>query len=264
MRLLIDSAGIKSEDAVLEVGCGTGSLTEGLAREARKVVSVEVDQTVARIARGRLAGAENIEIINTDALESKNAINPDVVRALTAARKSCGGRLLLVANLPYNIASPLMLNLVRGEVIADAMYVTIQKEVADRMTAAPGSGNYGILSIFLGATGEVKSIRTLKPSVFWPRPKVDSAMVGFVRNRAKSERIADMELFSEIVHLFMGHRRKIVLSCCKLADGKLRQIADWGEILENCQISPKRRPETLSPEDYLCIANCAGNSIFLY
>ena len=264
MKLLVDSANIQKDDVVLEVGCGTGSMTGLLAQKAGRVIAVELDRNLAEIAEKQLADAKNIQLINTDILESKHKFNQTVSDALALAREQHRGRLLLVSNLPYDVASSLMMNLVTGPTVADAMYVTIQKEVADRMTAAPGSGNYGILSIFLGATGEVKSIRTLKPSVFWPRPKVDSAMVGFVRNRAKSERIADMELFSEIVHLFMGHRRKIVLSCCKLADGKLRQIADWGEILENCQISPKRRPETLSPEDYLCIANCAGNSIFLY
>ncbi|MHC4325354.1 MAG: rRNA adenine N-6-methyltransferase family protein, partial [Planctomycetota bacterium] len=123
---------------------------------------------------------------------------------------------------------------------------------------------YGILSIFLGATGAVKTIRTLKPAVFWPQPQVDSAMVGFVRNQAKSDRIANMELFSEIVHLFMGHRRKTLLSCSKLARGKLEKINNWSAIFEQCSINPKKRPETLNPEEFIAIANCAGNSPFLY
>jgi 16S rRNA (adenine1518-N6/adenine1519-N6)-dimethyltransferase len=187
-----------------------------------------------------------------------------VVSALALAREECRGRILLVANLPYDVASSLMMNLVTGPTIADAMYVTVQKEVADRMTAAPVSSNYGILSIFLGATGQVKTIRTLKPAVFWPQPQIDSAMVGFVRNQAKSDRIANMELFGETVHLFMGHRRKTLLSCSKLARDRLAEIADWPEIFEQCCINPKQRPETLSPEDYINIANYAGNSLFLY
>ncbi len=144
------------------------------------------------------------------------------------------------------------------------MYVTVQKEVADRMTAAPASSDYSILSIFLAATGDVKTIRTLKPAVFWPQPQVDSAMVCFIRNQAKSDRIENMELFSETGHLFMGHRRKTLLSCSKLARGRLAKIADWPEIFEQCSINPKQRPETLSPEDYIAIANYAGNSLFLY
>jgi 16S rRNA (adenine1518-N6/adenine1519-N6)-dimethyltransferase len=119
------------------------------------------------------------------------------------------------------------------------------------------------LSIFLGATGDIKTIRTLKPAVFWPQPQVDSAMISFIRNQSKFDRIVNMELFSEIVHLFMGHRRKILLACSKLALGRLAEIADWPEIFEQCCINPKQRPETLSPENYIDIANCAGNSLFL-
>jgi 16S rRNA (adenine1518-N6/adenine1519-N6)-dimethyltransferase len=264
MRLLVDSANIQKDDIVLEVGCGTGSMTGALAEKAGRVFAVELDRNLYEIATKQLSDAENLQLINADILESKHTLNHAVVAALALAREQCRGRFLLVANLPYDVASSLLMNLIMGPTIADAMYVTVQKEVADRMTAAPASSNYGILSIFLGATGDVKMIRTLKPAVFWPRPQVDSAMVSFVRNQAKSDRISNMELFSEIIHLFMGYRRKTLLSCSKLARGKLAEIADWSEIFEQYSINPKQRPETLSPEEYIAIANCAGNSLFLY
>ena len=260
MRLLIDSADITADDIVLEVGCGTGSLTEGLAEQAGKVISVELDRTVAEIARTRLAEADNVEIINTDALASKNTISPAVIDALALARRSCPGRTLLVANLPYNIASPLMLNLAAGESAADAMYVTVQKEVAERMTAKAGGGDYGTLSIFLAATGDVKKIRTLKPSVFWPRPQVDSAMVAYIHDEAKAGRIRDMTVFAEVVRLFMGHRRKTVSACTKLACGGLAAIHNWPEILDKCSIDPADRPEQLRPEDYIAIANLCSDA----
>jgi len=264
MRLLVDSANIHKDDVVLEVGCGTGSMTKALAEETGRIIAVELDRNLSKIAEKQLAMSENVEIINTDILESKNTLSQTVTKALGLAGRKCPGRMLLVANLPYSAASPVIMNLVTGPTTADGMYVTVQKEVADRMTAAPASSDYGILSIFLAATGDVKTIRTLKPAVFWPQPQVDSAMVCFIRNRAKSDRIANMELFSEIVHLFMGHRRKTLLSCSKLARGKLAEIADWPEIFEQCSINPKQRPETLSPEDYIKMANYAGNSLFLY
>lgn len=262
MRLLVDSANIQKNDVVLEVGCGTGSMTGALVEKAGRVIAVELDPNFSKIAQKQLSDAENLQIINADILESKHTLNQTVVSALAVARQKCQGRILLVANLPYDVASSLMMNLVMGPAIVDAIYVTVQKEVAQRMTAAPGSSNYSVLSIFLGATGDVKTIRILKPAVFWPQPQVDSAMVAFVRNHVKSDRIANMELFSEIVHLFMGHRRKTLLSCSKLARGKLVKIADWPEIFEQCCINPKQRPETLSPEEYIAIANCVGNSLF--
>ncbi|HEC02824.1 MAG TPA: ribosomal RNA small subunit methyltransferase A [Phycisphaerales bacterium] len=263
MRLLVDSAGIKSNDVVLEVGCGTGSLTKSLAERAGRVIAVELDRNLAEIAGERLAISDNTQLINTDILESKHTINRDITGAVALARKKHKGRFLLVANLPYNVASPVMMNLLTGPTKADAMYVTVQKEVAERMTAEVGSGHYGILSIFLAATGDVRTIRVLKPTVFWPQPQVDSAMVGFVRDRAKSDRIADMELFGETVHLFMSHRRKTVRSCCKFAEGRLARVADWPEIFEKCGIDPAVRPEKLSPEDYVAISGRAAKSVFL-
>jgi 16S rRNA (adenine1518-N6/adenine1519-N6)-dimethyltransferase len=264
MQLLVDSANIQKDDIVLEVGCGTGSMTELLAQKAGRVIAVELDRNLSEIAGKQLQDAKNIILLTADVLENKHSLNQTVADALALTRKQCRGRILLVSNLPYDAASSLMMNLLTGPTIADAMYVTVQKEVADRMTAAPACKNYGILSIFLGATGKVKTIKTLKPAVFWPQPKVDSAMVSFVRNREKSDRIADMVLFGEIVHLFMGHRRKTILSCSRLALGKLAQITNWPEIFEQCNINPTRRPETLSPEEYISIANYAGNSPFLY
>ena len=263
-RLLVESANIQKNDVVLEVGCGTGSMTELLAEKAGRTIAVELDRNLSEIAAKQLSDAKNVQLLNVDILESKHTLNLAVAGDLALAQEQCRGRILLVANLPYDVASSLIMNLIMGPTIADAMYVTVQKEVADRMMAAPASGNYGILSIFMGATGEVKTIRTLKPEVFWPRPKVNSAMVSFVRNRAKSGRIANLKLFGEIVHLFMGHRRKILLSCSKLALGKLAQITNWPEIFEQCHINPTRRPETLGPEEYISIANSVGNSPFLY
>ena len=201
MRLLVDSANINSNDIVLEVGCGTGSLTGELVEKAGFVISVELDRTLAGLAKSSLGSADNIELINTDILKNKNNLSHSVVSALQSARKKYPGRTLLVANLPYNVASPTMLNLITGPAAADAMYVTVQKEVADRMTAVTGSGDYGILSILLSAVGDIKTIRVLRPSVFWPQPQVDSAMVGFVRIEEKYRRIEDMDLFSETVNL---------------------------------------------------------------
>jgi 16S rRNA (adenine1518-N6/adenine1519-N6)-dimethyltransferase len=255
MRLLVDAANIGSSDIVLEVGCGTGSLTEALAWRAGVVIAVEIDTALAEIAKRELKDFGNVEIINTDILKSKTTISPVVTDALALTRKKYPGRILLVANLPYNVASPVMLNLLTEPVVADAMYVTVQKQVAERMVAAPGSKDYGTLSIFLSATGEIKTIRVLKPTVFWPQPQVDSAMVSFVRNKDKVERVLDMELLGDIVNLFIGHRRKMLKACTRFARGKLASIANWPEIFQRCSIDPTARPEQLSTQDYISLAN---------
>ena len=255
IRMLVNSAHINNNDIVLEVGCGTGSLTEALAECAGKVIAVELDQTLAKIAKRQLAKAENVEVIDADILENKNTISRTVADTLQLCQKEYSGRILLVTNLPYNVASPVMLNLITGPTKADSMYVTVQKEVAQRMTASPGSSDYGTLSIFLGATGDAKIIRILKPTVFWPQPQVNSAMVSFIRRNDKVSRIHSMEFLGEVVHLFMQHRRKTLKACTKFATGKLAEIHNWGEIFKQCSIDPTLRPEQLSPENYIAIAN---------
>jgi len=255
MRLLVDFADIRTDDIVLEVGCGTGSLTQALAERAGTVVAVELDHGLIQIAQAQLANNRNVDIIGADILKNKNVINPLVVNTLNRVRQRNTGRILLVANLPYNVASPLILNLATGSIVVDSMFVTIQKEVADRMTALPGSADYGTLSIILGALGQVRRIKLLKPTVFWPSPQVDSAMVSFVYKKQMADHIVDTKLFIQIVRLFMGHRRKTLRACTRFAKGRLAVIENWTELFERVSVDAEHRPEELSPEDYIAIAN---------
>jgi len=255
VRFLLDAAQIESADTVLEVGCGTGSITQALAERAARVVAVELDPTLAALARSQLDPLPNVNLAHADILPNKGTLNPAVVAALDGAREIGGGRLLLVANLPYDVASALMLNLVKGPLIADEMVVTVQKEVGQRMEAAPKSRDYGTLSILLGATGRVRTLRLLKPSVFWPPPGVDSAIVQFVRDTEKCGAIEDMTVLGEVVNLFIGHRRKMLRACAKHASEALGDRDRWMERFERCGIDPKQRPEALWPEQYVALAN---------
>jgi 16S rRNA (adenine1518-N6/adenine1519-N6)-dimethyltransferase len=267
MRLLIDTADIKKNDVVLEVGCGTGSLTEAIAEKAGFCVAVEIDGVLAAIAKEQLADRSNIEIIVADALKNKFEINPFVIDALNRARDKNKGRLLLVANLPYVAATPIMLNLITGNIVADstsspqadAMFVTVQKEVANRMAAHPGTKDYGTLSILLAATGEVKHIRTLKPTVFWPQPQIDSAMISYTRDAEKLKAIKSIETLSKVAGAFLQHRRKMLKSCCKMITGTLEGI-DWSEVFIKCDINPDIRPDHLKPEQFVAIANLCCES----
>jgi len=273
LRLLVDSAEPGPDDVVLEVGCGSGSLTQSLAERAGMAVAVEIVRTLALIAKSQLAGRENVQIVNADVLSGKGSLNPEVVEALERARdrfRSTGpsqrgsetslGRLLLVSNLPYDVASPVMIHLAKGPVTADAMFVTVQKEVAERMTAWPGSRDYGTLSIFLQATGDVEILRILKPSVFWPPPAVDSAMIRFVRDERKSRRIANMAVLSDVVGLLMGHRRKMLRACLKSVPAHLGDWDLWMRILEQQGVDPTLRPGDLTAAQYVDLANAVGQS----
>jgi len=267
MRLLVDSAQIGPADVVLEVGPGTGSLTEALAESAGQVVAVEIDKNVAELAQSRLAGAPNVQILNTDALSNKGSLAPAVIQAVelarTRLRQTCptpdAARLMLVANLPYDVASPVMINLVKGPLVVDAMCVTVQKEVAQRMIAPPGGRDYGTLSIFLQAAGEVEMLRTLPPGAFWPPPQVDSAIVRYRRSEQKSRQIADMDLFSAVINLFIGHRRKMLRACAKQAPPQLGGKEIWPAIFEQLGIDPTRRPEEIPPEQYVEMATLLGD-----
>jgi len=261
MRILIDLAEIHSNDVVLEVGCGTGSLTSGIAEKAGAVITVEIEDTLAKIATRQLEKFNNVQLVLCDILENKNTIEASVLSAIESAKNKFNGRLMLVANLPYSVACPVMLNLVTGPVTADCMYVTVQKEVGDRMTAAAGSKHYGSLSIMLAATGDIKMERTLKPTVFWPEPQIDSAMLSFVRKPEKVEAIHNMPILSELVALFIGHRRKMLKACAKLAQGDLAQIHNWSTVFQDCVIDPHKRPEELTAQNYISLANLCAEQL---
>lgn len=255
MRLLIEYAEITRNDVILEVGCGTGSLTEQLIRQAGSVIAVEIDKKLAEITKKQLKDAKNLKIINADILADKNHINPVVIEAVRSACKITTGRFVLVSNLPYNVASPVIINFVTGSVTADAMYVTVQKEVAQRMTAKTGSSHYGILSIILGTSGKAEIKKILRPAVFWPSPQVDSAIITYRRDNQKAAEIKDIQLLGLVVRLFMQHRRKMLKSCTKFAAGRLECVCDWSKVFEQSRVDSDLRAGQIPPEQFVAIAN---------
>ena len=262
MRYLIDAAEISRDDVVIEVGCGTGSFTEGIAERAGKVVVVEYDKTLANIASRQFEkkGLGNIHVINADALGNKNTLCTPLLDELDKTVDEFSGGLKLVANLPYSVATPVMVNLTAIKVgakqkVVDSMFVTVQKEVADRMAAKAGDGHYGPLSIILAATGDVKVLKKLGANVFWPAPAVSSAMVQYVRSEEKVGRIKDVELLREVVNLFMGHRRKMLKACVKFAEGRLAKVDNFANVFEKCGVAPTSRAEIVKVEEFVAIAD---------
>ncbi len=255
IRLIVNAAKITNQDVVLEVGCGTGTMTELIREQTGHVIAVDLDPDVASIAAEQLKDSPNVTLFNTDILAGKHHVAQEVLNAITEARKTFTQDFLLVANLPYAVASPVMINLIAGPIPIDRMVVTIQKEVGDRMIATTGMNHYGSLSILLQATGHIELVRILKPSVFWPQPKVDSAIVKYTRDQAKTDKILNLPLLADTLNLFLGQRRKMIKASAKNAQGKLKSIKDWPGLFEKCHMDPNLRPDQITPEQYVQLAN---------
>jgi 16S rRNA (adenine1518-N6/adenine1519-N6)-dimethyltransferase len=194
---------------VLEVGTGTGSLTTQLAAFAAEVITVEIDDRMVKLAHEVIDPLENVTLLHRDALKNKNHFSEEVLE-LIAERlaEDSGRRLKLVANLPYSIATPIVSNLVATDIDWERIVVTIQWELAERMTAAPSTRDYGALSVWLQAQCHVKTLRRLSPTVFWPRPKVQSAIVRLVPDPVGKRRIIDRVFFQDFLRRGFQQRRK--------------------------------------------------------
>jgi 16S rRNA (adenine1518-N6/adenine1519-N6)-dimethyltransferase len=212
-QLIVRAGELQPDDVVLEVGTGTGSLAALMAPQVAAVVTVEIDPQLAQLASEELLGFDNVVMLQTDALKNKNRLSPAVLDALGRQIDARGaGRFKLVANLPYNVATPIITNLLALDVPPHSMAVTIQKELADRIAAGPGTKDYGALSLWVQSQARVELVRVLPPSVFWPRPKVSSAIIRIVVEPELRARIPDRGFFHEFVRSMFFHRRKFLRS----------------------------------------------------
>jgi len=255
MRMLVEAADLAPHDTVLEVGAAVGNLTGLLLIGAGHVVAVEVDSGLAAIARDRLADAENLDLLVTDVLADKHRVAPAVLEAVARRRAELGGPVKLVANLPYQAATPLLAELVRADPPPERLVFTVQKEVADRLVAAPDSSDYGPASVLVQALGEVKVVRRLGPSVFWPRPRVWSAMVCIRPSAAKRRQVADLAVLRRTIDGLFGHRRKRAARSLALADPSGASPQQWAERLTAAGLNAKVRGEAYSVEGIIRLAN---------
>lgn len=197
LRRMVESAGVSGEDVVLEVGPGTGTLTEALVDAGAHVIAVEIDRDLVSLLESRLG--EQVRLIQGDCLGKGRRLAPEVVAAIG------GRRFKLVANLPYQVASPLMCELLLSHPNCQGQWITIQKEVADRLLADPGTSQWGPLGVIVRAMARVQRIATLPPTCFWPMPKVTSAMVGLYPT---SKDLAEAHAFAAFVTKLFTTRRK--------------------------------------------------------
>ena len=239
MARIMTAADLQQNDLVLEVGPGTGALSERLMDAGASLVAVEIDRDMEPILLDRLSRhGDRFRLYIGDVLESKHQLTPAVTDILD------GRHFKMIANLPYNIASPLLVNLAVDFPGMSSSVVMIQREVAERITAKPGGKDYGPLSVILQAMCEVDIVGTLTPECFWPRPKVASAVVRLVRRQVPMT--DDPKALSELLQTLFQKRRKQLGAVL----GRDRAFPDG--------ISADVRPESLSVEQFVELARWMG------
>ncbi len=254
VELLARTADVGPDDVVLEVGTGTGSLTAMLAAHAAAVVTVEIDAQMYQLATETLIDLDNVVMLQQDALKNKNHFHPDVLDALREKLNERPGlRLKLAANLPYNVATPIVSNLLRTDMVPVSMTVTIQKELAERISARPRTKDYSALSVWIQSHCDVEIVRIMPPTVFWPQPKVDSAIIHIVTDLKRRERIPDLEAFHVFVRSMFFHRRKFLRSELLSAYKGILDKPAVDEIMQKQELNPTCRAEELDVDTMLAL-----------
>jgi 16S rRNA (adenine1518-N6/adenine1519-N6)-dimethyltransferase len=254
-RVIIDAADLSPNDVVLEVGTGTGALTEEIAQRVAAVVTVEIDRHLFELASEQLIDLPNVTMLQLDVLRNKNNFDDRVMAAIgehLAAGE--GRRFKLVANLPYNIATPILSNLLLAPHVPHSMTVTIQKELADRITAPPSTKDYSALSVWIQSQCDAEIVRQLPPSVFWPAPKVSSAILRLVLNPAKRAAIPSLSYFHQITKALFLHRRKFLRANVVSAMKDMLEKSDVDAILDEMRFAPDARTEQLDVATLLALA----------
>lgn len=238
---IVSGAEVDENDLVIEIGPGVGSLTAQLLKKAKKVVAVELDNDLIPILEAELGQYENFSLIHKDALKVDfNEIIGDEQSVK------------LVANLPYYVTTPIIVNLLKNNYNFKSLTVMIQKEVAERINAEPNCKEYGSISLLVQYYCDTKIIRKVPPACFIPRPKVDSIVIRLDRLPERRVKVKDEKLMFEIIRHSFNMRRKTLWNATK-------QLGINKEVLEKAYeesgIDPKRRGETLTLEEFAALAD---------
>lgn len=243
IRRIVRLAALASGDAVLEVGAGVGSLTVALAAEADRVVAVEIDRRLLPALAEVVGGTGSVTVVHGDAL----ALD---YHALLAGRPH-----RLVANLPYNVATPLIARVLEGVPEVADLLVMVQREVGQRLVAAPGSRTYGALSVLVAAHASGSIVGRVPPAVFWPAPEVESVLVRLVRHRPPE--VASEELM-RVVHAAFAQRRKTLRNSLSSALGL--PVPKVEAALGAAGIDPGARAETVGPAAFVRLTTAFGGA----
>jgi len=242
LKKVIRTAQVEKEDVVLEVGPGLGEMTLALARQVKKVIAIEIDSILVAILEKKMKDYPNVEVVKGDILKV------DFNQFL----KKEGHPIKVVANLPYQISTPLLFRFIESKEVFSTFTLMVQREVAKRLVASPGNKEYGSLSIFVQLFSNLSIRFLVKPSAFFPPPKVDSAVVYMEWKEKPMIEMNDEEWLKRVVKACFGYRRKTLINALKHSELTLPESI--GLKMEEIGIDPRRRPETLTIQEFVSLA----------
>ena len=236
---IVRESGVGSEDTVVEIGCGAGTLTRALAQTVKRVLAFEVDKSLQPVLERTLSGLENCEVIFKDFLKAD----------LKEFERETG-EYFVVANLPYYITTPLVMKLIEDSEKCKGLSVMVQEEVAERFCASAGTSDYGAITAMIALKAECKIVKRVPRTMFFPRPNVDSAVVKFTFG--KGIEVKDRQKYKKVVHAAFLSRRKTLENNLVNAFNLTREQAQ--QILSECNIDLKARGETLTPSQFALLS----------
>lgn len=249
LRNIAAAAELTDEDCIIEIGPGIGALTEHLARSKGEVLAFEIDQRLIEVLDDTMSIYDNVTVVNEDVLKAD-------VKTIANEVFTKEGSVKVVANLPYYITTPIMMHLLMSGLSIESMVVMMQKEVADRITAVPGTKAYGSLSIAVQYYMNAELAFIVPKTAFVPQPNVDSAIIKLTKRVEPIVSVVDEDFFFEVTKSAFTQRRKTLWNNLISHFGKDEATKLWLEkSLELSQIDPKRRGETLSIQEFGELSN---------
>lgn len=245
LNKIVTTADIKSGDIVVEIGPGAGTLTKALAREAGKVIAVEIDKDLLPVLKENLTQFDNVKVVEGDALK----LDLDELVEQEVGNKR---PYKIVANLPYYITTPLVMHFLEKGFNIEKIVIMVQKEVAERFTAQPGSKDYGAVTVSINLYSNPQIAFYVSRNVFSPKPDVDSAVVLLEVRKEPPYKIKDVNILRNLIKAAFSQRRKTLANALKVLAIEKDKMA---KALQAANIDSKRRGETLSLEEYVNIAN---------
>ena len=242
---IVEGAGLGPGDLVIEIGPGIGVLTSGACEAATKVVAIEIDRNLLTVLNDTLAAYNNVKIINGDILKM------DLAKLIGEEKKDLEN-VKIIGNLPYYITTPIIIKLLESGVPAESITIMMQKEVAERIKAKPGSRTYGALSVAVQYRCEVTTVTEVPREVFMPVPKVDSEVLRLDILPEPAVKTISENMFFRCVRAGFSQRRKTLLNSLQSTGIPKEKIR---ECLEGAEIDPQRRAETLSLEEFAALAD---------